>query len=180
MESSIDTTAPPSPLTTSRLSSVEHENSDRTSPFEQRPTFDSSSSENEEEDCQPPLPAKSSDTLFRKVTLKKRSSGSSGTEPIKEKTPTIATDLIKCSTLGCGLKQKLNNKNVGTLANSKVHMEACAGNALSSNLEALCDGTQLNVQGDVHLEEEECVSLEGALKIHSSYKRTAKEGVAQL
>ncbi|GIY66868.1 synaptotagmin-like protein 4 [Caerostris darwini] len=218
MESSIDTTAPPSPLTTSRLSSVEHENADRTAPFEQRPTFDSSSSENEDE-CQPPLPAKSSDTLFRKVTLKKRGSGSSGTEPIKEKTQTIVTsadmnpatphsglncsflhslsnsfsrtypkynfihsntnisnsDLIKCSALGCGLKQKLNNKNVGTLANSKVHMEACAGNALSSNLEALCDGTQLNVQGDVHLEEEECVSLERALKIHSSYKELQKK-----
>ncbi|GFS31857.1 synaptotagmin-like protein 5 [Trichonephila inaurata madagascariensis] len=78
MEGSIDTTAPPSPLISSRLSSVEQEvvsiTPNRSSPIIQQCTSESSSSENEEERKAPP-PPRSSDILFRKVTLKKRNVG---------------------------------------------------------------------------------------------------------
>ncbi|GBM11292.1 Synaptotagmin-like protein 4 [Araneus ventricosus] len=92
MESSIDNTAPPSPLASSRLSSIEHETidspSNRPSPFAHRSTSESSSSENEEE--HPAPPAKNSDVLFRKVTLKKRSSTSAAIKAVKEKPLTTA------------------------------------------------------------------------------------------
>ncbi|GFT51355.1 synaptotagmin-like protein 4 [Nephila pilipes] len=85
MGSSIDTIAPPSPLIASRLSSVEQEIVDSTpnrpSPFVQQCTSESSSGENEEEHEAPPAP-RSSDVLFRKVTLKKRNFGA---KAIKEK-----------------------------------------------------------------------------------------------
>ncbi|CAL1261374.1 unnamed protein product [Larinioides sclopetarius] len=97
MESSLDNTAPPSPLASSRLSSIEHETIDsptnRPSPFAHRSTSESSSSENEEE--HPAPPPKNSDVLFRKVTLKKRSSASAATKTVKEKplTTTMSADM---------------------------------------------------------------------------------------
>lgn len=90
LENSIDGTAPPSPLAVSRLSSVEQETaaeipSNRPPLLAQCLAKGSSSSENEAEN-QPanPLPTKSSDALFRKVTLKKRKYGS-GPKALKDK-----------------------------------------------------------------------------------------------
>lgn len=88
LENSIDGTAPPSPLAVSRLSSVEQETienpSNRPPLLAQCLAKGSSSSENEAEILPAPLPAKSSDTLFRKVTVKKRRYGS-GPKALKDK-----------------------------------------------------------------------------------------------
>ncbi|KAF8785627.1 Synaptotagmin-like protein 4 like protein [Argiope bruennichi] len=136
MESSIDNTAPPSPLTSSRLSSTEHESidspSNRPSPFAHRSSSESSSSENEEKHPAPPV--KTSDVLFRKVTLKKRSTASAATKTMKEKPlPSAMSADMNPVTPHSGLNNSLfyNLSNSFCQSNSKcklMHSNATIAN----------------------------------------------------
>ncbi|KAG8178559.1 hypothetical protein JTE90_023251 [Oedothorax gibbosus] len=121
LESSIDTTAPSSPLAVSRLSSVEQEPMQK--PYRppllaQSLTKESSSSE-EDTDTKPAdiVTPKSSENMFRKVTLKKKRY-SSGPKGLKDKRSATLSAEIRPIAPPSGLKCSFSNNNKSNISSN--------------------------------------------------------------